>query len=48
MTAETHCFLFDRQNGKFIREIAQEGEGTLFLQKENDEVIMGQGTSPMT
>lgn len=25
--SERHCFLFDRQNGKFIREIAQFGEG---------------------
>ena len=24
---ETHCFLFDRESGVFIREIAQEGEG---------------------
>ena len=25
--SERHCFLFDRQSGKFIREIAQFGEG---------------------
>lgn len=25
--AERHCFLFDRQSGKFIREIAQYGQG---------------------
>lgn len=24
---ETHCFLFDRQSGKFIREVAQKGQG---------------------
>lgn len=25
---ERHCFLFDRRSGKFIREIAQKGEGS--------------------
>lgn len=27
LRSERHCFLFDRQSGKFIREIAQFGEG---------------------